>query len=188
MSEIIDMTMLETMERMDKAVQHTREQFSSVRTGRATPALVERLMVEYYGSDVPLQQLAGFSVPEGRLLIVQPFDKGALSAIEKALRNADLGVSPSNDGNVIRLNFPALTTERRKEFVKVVKHMGEDGKIGVRNARRDARQDLEKAEKAKEISQDELARAEKDLDKVTADHVEEIDKLLIRKEHELLED
>jgi ribosome recycling factor len=187
-SELVDMTLLETIERMEKAVQHTREQFSSVRTGRATPALVERIIVEYYGSEVPLQQLAGFNVPEGRLLVVQPFDKGSISAIEKALRQADLGVNPSSDGNVIRLSFPPLTTERRKEFVKVVKHMGEEGRIGVRNARRDARQDLEKAEKAKEISQDDLARGEKELDKITAEHVEQIDHLLGRKEQELLED
>lgn len=188
MSELVDMTLLETIERMEKALQHTREQFSSVRTGRATPALVERIIVEYYGSEVPLQQLAGFNVPEGRLLVVQPFDKGSIPAIEKALRLADLGVNPSSDGNVIRLSFPPLTTERRKEFVKVVKHMGEEGRIGVRNARRDARQDFEKAEKAKEISQDDLARGEKELDKITAEHVDQIDRLLSRKEQELLED
>src|SRR5512134_2680928 len=163
---------------MDKAVEHAQHQFSTVRTGRASPALVERLHVSYYGSDVPLQQLATFQVPEARQLVIKPHDRNTMTAIEKAIRDSDLGVSPSNDGVVIRLNLPALTEERRKEYVKVVKHLAEEGRVAVRNVRRDARKHLEAAEKASEISADELERAEKDLDKITHDHVDAIDKAL----------
>ncbi len=180
-------TILEAMEKMEKAVDHVQNQFTTVRTGRATPALVEKLLVEYYGSPVPLQQLAGFQVPEARQLIVKPHDRGSLGPIEKAIRDSDLGVNPNNDGVVIRLNFPPLTEERRKEYVKVVKHMAEDGRVAVRNIRRDARKHLEAAEKAGAISADELERAEKELEKITHDHVDHIDKVLGRKEQELLE-
>lgn len=180
-------TILEAMEKMEKAVEHVQSQFTTVRTGRATPALVEKLLVEYYGSPVPLQQLAGFQVPEARQLIVKPHDRGSLGPIEKAIRDSDLGVNPNNDGVVIRLNFPPLTEERRKEYVKVVKHMAEDGRVAVRNIRRDARKHLEAAEKGGDISADELERAEKELEKITHDHVEHIDKALGRKEQELLE-
>ena len=180
-------TILEAMEKMEKAVEHVQNQFTTVRTGRATPALVEKLLVEYYGSPVPLQQLAGFQVPEARQLVVKPHDRGALGAIEKAIRDSDLGINPSNDGVIIRLNFPPLTEERRKEYVKVVKHMAEDGRVAVRNIRRDARKHLEAAEKAGEISADELERAEKEMEKITHDHVEHIDRALGRKEQELLE-
>jgi ribosome recycling factor len=162
-------------------------QFSSVRTGRANPALVEKLLVEYYGSTVPLQQLAGFQVPEARTLVVKPHDRGSMNAIEKAIRESDLGLQPSNDGVVIRLSFPVLTEERRKEYVKVVKNMAEDGRIAVRNIRRDARKQLETAEKNSEFSKDDLERAEKELDKFTQDHIEQIDKAFARKEQELLE-
>jgi ribosome recycling factor len=184
---VIEETLLEAIDKMEKAVDHVQNQFTTVRTGRATPALVERLSVEYYGAPVPLQQLAGFQVPEARQLLIKPHDRGSLAAIEKAIRDSDLGVNPSNDGSVIRLNFPALTEERRKEYVKVVKHMAEDGRVAVRNIRRDARKHLEAAEKSSEISADELDRAEKELDKTTHDHVEQIDKALGRKEGELLE-
>lgn len=180
-------TILDALEKMDKAVEHVQSQFTTVRTGRATPSLVEKLLVEYYGSHVPLQQLAGFQVPEARQLIVKPHDPATMAAIERAIRDSDLGMNPSNDGVVIRLNFPALTEERRKEYVKVVKHMAEDGRIAVRNIRRDARKHLEAAEKASEISADELERAEKELEKTTHDHVELIDKAFGRKEQELLE-
>ena len=182
-----DETLLEAMEKMGKAVEHTQGQFSTVRTGRATPALVEKLLVDYYGSDVPLQQLAGFAVPEPRQLVVKPHDRAAMKAIEKAIRDSDLGVMPSNDGVVIRINLPPLTEERRKEYVKVVKHMAEDGRVAVRNIRRDVRKHLEASEKNAEISADELERAEKEIDKITHEHIEEIDKALTRKEHELLE-
>ena len=182
-----DETLLDAIDKMDKAVEHTQSQFGTVRTGRATPALVEKLIVSYYGSDVPLQQLATFQVPEARQLLVKPHDRASMTAIEKAIRDSDLGVSPSNDGVVIRLNLPQLTEERRKEYVKVVKHMAEDGRVAVRNLRRDARKHLETAEKAKEISADDLERAEKELEKITHEHVESIDKALGRKEQELLE-
>ena len=180
-------TLLDAIEKMEKAVEHVLSQFTSIRTGRATPALVERLLVEYYGSTVPLQQLAGFQVPEARQLVVKPHDRSTLAAVEKAIRDSDLGVNPSNDGVVIRINFPALTEERRKEYVKVVRNMTEDGRVAVRNVRRDARKHLEAAEKASEISADQLERAEKDLEKITHDHVDQIDKALGRKEQELLE-
>jgi ribosome recycling factor len=180
-------TLLEAIDKMEKAVDHVLGQFTTVRTGRATPALVEKLLVEYYGSPVPLQQLAGFQVPEPRQLVVKPHDRGALTAIEKAIRDSDLGVNPNNDGVVIRLNFPPLTEERRKEYVKVAKNMAEDGRVAVRNIRRDARKHLETAEKAGDISADDLERAEKEMDKITHDHVEKIDKALGRKEQELLE-
>ena len=130
--DVTEETILDALEKMEKAVEHVQVQFTTVRTGRATPALVERLLVEYYGSTVPLQQLAGFQVPEARQLLIKPHDRATLAAIEKAIRDSDLGVNPSNDGVVIRINFPALTEERRKEYVKVVKHMAEDGRVTMR--------------------------------------------------------
>ena len=184
---MIDETLLEAMEKMDKAVEHTQHQFSTVRTGRATPSLVERITVEYYGAPVPLQQIASISVPEARQLLIKPHDRNSLEAVEKAIRDSDLGVAPNNDGISIRISLPQLTEERRREYVKVVKNMAEDGRIAVRNARRDARKAMEHAEKDGEISADELERAEKELEKVTHDHVEHIDAALGRKEHELLE-
>ncbi|HEX9260809.1 MAG TPA: ribosome recycling factor [Acidimicrobiales bacterium] len=182
-----DEILLEAIDKMDKAVEHTLGQFGTVRTGRATPALVEKLLVSYYGADVPLQQLAGFSVPEPRLLVVKPHDRNAMAAIERAIRDSDLGVNPNNDGVVIRLNFPPLTEERRREYVKVVKHMAEEGRVAVRNVRRDARKQLEHAERDHEISSDDLDRAEKELEKITHDHTDKIDRALGHKEHELLE-
>lgn len=184
---MIEETLLESLEKMEKAVAHAQSQFSTVRTGRANPALVEKLQVDYYGAPTPLQQLAGFQVPEARTLVVKPHDRGALAAIEKAIRESDLGLQPSNDGIVIRLSFPVLTEERRKEYVKVVKNMSEDARVAVRNVRRDGRKHLETAEKNSEISKDELERAEKELDKYTQDHIDQIDKAFARKEQELLE-
>ena len=184
---MIEETLLESLEKMEKAVAHAQSQFSTVRTGRANPALVEKLMVDYYGAPTPLQQLAGFQVPEARTLVVKPHDRGSLAAIEKAIRESDLGLQPSNDGIVIRLSFPVLTEERRKEYVKVVKNMSEDARVAVRNVRRDGRKHLETAEKNSEISKDELERAEKELDKYTQDHIDQIDKAFARKEQELLE-
>lgn len=184
---VIEETLLDAMDKMDKAVEHVQGQFGTVRTGRASPALVEKLNVEYYGAPVPLQQLATIQVPEARMLMIKPHDRGALASIEKAIRNSDLGVSPSNDGVVIRINLPQLTEERRRDYVKVVKQMAEEGRIAVRNIRRDARKHLETAEKDAEISQDDLERAEKELEKVTHEHVERIDAALGRKEDELLE-
>ena len=184
---MIEETLLEAMDKMDKAVQHVQSQFTTVRTGRATPSLVDRIVVEYYGTMVPLQQLAAVQVPEPRQLLIKPHDRATLGPIEKAIRESDLGMSPSNDGVIIRLSIPVLTEQRRKEYVKVVKGLAEDGRIAVRNLRRDARKQLEAAEKASVISADELERAEKDMDKITHDHVELIDKAFTRKEAELLE-
>jgi ribosome recycling factor len=185
--ELVSMILDDAATKMANAVSHTREEFAAVRTGRASPALVEKLPVEYYGSDVPLQQLAGFAVPEARTLVITPFDKGALGAIERAIQQSDLGLNPSSDGVVIRLNFPQLTEERRKDYVRVVKQKAEDGRVQIRNARRAARQELEALQKDGELSEDDLTRAEKELDKVTHAREAEIDKALEQKEHELLE-
>jgi ribosome recycling factor len=184
---VIPDVLSDSKEKMAKAVEHAKAEFGSVRTGRATPALVEKLAVDYYGSEVPLQQLAGFSVPEARTLVVAPYDRNAVGAIEKALRNSDLGVNPSSDGAVIRLAFPPLTADRRKDFVKVVKHMAEEGRVAVRNLRRSARHDLEALEREGDVSADEVDRAAKELDRLTASAVADIDSALEHKERELLE-
>jgi len=172
---------------MRKSIDHLRDEFSRVRTGRANPGLVEKLVVDYYGSEVPLQQLAGFSVPDARLLQITPYDQNAVASIEKAILESDLGINPNNDGKVIRLSFPQLTEERRKELVKVVKQRAEDARVAVRNIRRQARHDLEEFQKEGEISEDDLERAEKDLEKLTHDFVAEIDEMLEHKEQELME-
>jgi ribosome recycling factor len=158
-----------------------------VRTGRAAPSLIEKLKVDYYGSEATLQQLASVSVPEPRVLVVSPYDKSAIKAIEKAIQQSDLGINPSNDGVIIRLSFPPLTEERRKEMVKVVKSRAEDGRVAVRNIRREARRDLEDLEKDGDLSRDELDRIEKDLEKLTHETVAEMDAMLQHKEQELLE-
>jgi ribosome recycling factor len=186
--DLIELVLDDTGEKMDKAVAHARHEFSTVRTGRASSALVEKLPVEYYGSEVPLQQLDGFSVPEARLLVISPFDKGAVNAIEKAIRDSDLGLNPSNDGHVVRLNFPALTEERRRELVKLVRHMAEEGKVALRNLRRSARHELEAMEKAGDLRQDDLKRAEKELDEMTHTHESGLDAALADKEKELLDE
>ena len=184
---MIEETLLEAMDGMAKALEHVQSQFLGVRTGRATSNLVEKIAVEYYGATVPMVQLASFQVPDARTLVIKPHDRGSIAAIEKAIQSSDLGVTPGNDGVVVRLSFPMLTEERRKDYVKVVKAMAEDGRIAVRNVRRDVRKHLETAEKDHDISKDELERAEKELEKLTHDHVDLIDKAFARKEHELLE-
>jgi ribosome recycling factor len=173
-------------DKMKKAVAHLQSEFAAVRTGRASSALVEKLRVEVYGSDVPLQQIAGFGVPEPRVLTISPYDKTTLKAIEKAIQQSDLGVNPSNDGEIIRMTFPELTEETRKSMVKLAHKRAEEGRVAVRNARRHARQELEHLEKDGEISKDDLDRAEKDLEKRTHEVVAEIDELLKHKEAELL--
>jgi ribosome recycling factor len=184
---IQDDVLAECKDKMAKAVSHLQGEFGSIRTGRASPVFVEKLRVDYYGSEVPLQQLAGFSVPEPRLLVISPYDKNAIKAIEKAIQASDLGITPSNDGAVIRLAFPQLTAERRKEMVKIVKHRAEEARVAVRNLRRSARHDLEAFEKEGELSQDDLDRAEKELEKLTHEFVTEIDNLAAHKEQEMLE-
>ncbi len=174
-------------EKMEKVIAHTASELAAFRTGRAAPALVEKIKVDYYGTETPLQQLAGFTVPEARQLVIHPYDKNSLSAIEKALQSSDLGINPSNDGQVIRLIFPQLNEERRKELIKLVRHKGEEGKVAIRNIRRTIRQELEAFEKEGKLSTDDLERAEKELETVTHEFTGRIDVLLAHKEQELLE-
>ena len=185
--ELIELVLLEMREKMAKAVTRTRQEFSSIRTGRPSPALVEKIPVDYFGSEVPLQQLASFSVPEAQQLVISPFDKGAVEAIEKAIQIADLGISPSNDGSVLRLSFPPLTEERRKQLVKVVRSLAEEGRVTLRNVRRSSRQDLEALIKDGEASSDSVKRAEESVDQITREHENEINAALAQKEEELLE-
>ena len=184
---LVGSALAEAREKMHKMVLHTQSEFAGFRTGRASSGLVERLTVEYYGTEVPLMQLAGFSIPEARVLVITPYDKGALGSIERAIQASDLGINPSNDGSMIRLVFPQLTEERRKELVKQVRARAEEGRVGIRNNRRSARHDLEQAEKRHEINQGQLERAEKELEKLTADSIAEIDRMLEAKEKELME-
>jgi ribosome recycling factor len=173
--------------KMEQALTHLREELSSIRTGRASAAVLTRITVEYYGAPVPLNQLASVNVPEPRLLVIQPFDKNSIGQVEKAIQQSDLGITPSNDGQVIRLAFPALTEERRKELVKQVHHRAEEGRVAIRNVRRHAKDDIEKLERDHLISEDELARGEKELQKLTDRHVAEIDEIQRHKESELME-
>jgi len=173
--------------KMKKAVEALRHHLGSIRTGRASPALVEHLHVEYYGSEMPLNQLANISAPEARMLVIQPWDKGAMKAIEKAIQNSDLGLNPNNDGQVIRLAIPALTEQRRKDLVKVVKKEVEEQKVSLRNVRRDAQTDLKKLESDKQISEDELKRAQEKLEQLTTQYSKELDQLGHTKEQEVME-
>jgi len=173
--------------KMSKAVEVAKDDFASIRTGRANPALFNKIMVDYYGTYTALSQLASIHVPEARMAVIAPFDKGAMAAIEKAIRESDLGVNPGNDGVVIRINFPQLTEERRKEFIKVAKGKSEDSKVSMRNIRRSAKEAIEKLEKDGHIGKDDLSRGEKELEKITSDHVAKVDELLKHKEVELLE-
>lgn len=182
----VDAVIDDSRAKMAKAVEHARSELATIRTGRAAPVLVEKLRVEYYGAEVPLQQLAGIQVPEAKLMVITPYDKASLKAIEKAIIGSDLGINPTNDGSVIRLAFPPLTEERRREMVKVAHHKTEEGRVAVRNVRRAARKDLEALEKDGDISSDELDRAEKELERVTHEYVAEIDRALAHKEEELL--
>jgi ribosome recycling factor len=180
-------TLKDAAHKMDRAVEVTRDEFASVRTGRASPAILSRIVVDYYGTPTPLNQLASFSVPEPRLLVIQPYDRNAMSAMERALMQSDLGLTPSNDGNVIRLAFPPLTEERRRELTRLVRERAEEGRVAVRNVRRHAKEELERLERDHQISEDELARSEKELQKRTDVHVAEIDELVSHKEKELME-
>lgn len=184
---MIDETLLEAEEKMDKAVEVAKEDFAAIRTGRANAAMFAKVLVDYYGAPTPLQQLASFQVVEARTILVSPFDKSAMAAIEKALRESDLGINPSNDGNVIRCVLPALTEERRKEYVKLAKQKAEDARISIRSVRRHAKDTLERLVKDGEVGEDEVARAEKELEALTKRHVETVDSMLAHKESELLE-
>jgi ribosome recycling factor len=183
----IETAMRDAEHKMDQALTHMKDDLGGIRTGRAAPAVLNRVTVEYYGTPVPLNQLAGVTVPEPRLLQVQPFDKSAIGAIEKAIMTSDLGITPNNDGNVIRLSFPPLTEERRRELVKQVHHRTEEGRVAVRNVRRHSKDEIEKLERDGTISEDELMRAEKDLQKLTDRFVAEIDQIQGHKEQELME-
>ena len=180
-------TMREAEEKMTKAITVAKEDFSAIRTGRANPAMFNKILADYYGAPTPVNQLASFHSPEPSLMVVTPFDKGALAAIEKAIRDSDLGVNPVDDGNVIRVPFPPLTEERRKEFIKVAKHKSEDARVAMRNIRRHAKDQLEALQKDGDVGEDDVRRAEKSLDDLTHKYTAQIDELLKHKEAELLE-
>ena len=173
--------------KMAKSVEATREEFAAIRAGRANPAMFAKITADYYGTQTPLQQLASFTSQDARTILIQPFDVGAMTAIEKAIRDSDLGVNPANDGRVLRCVFPELTEERRKEFIKLAKSKAEDGRVSVRNIRRHAKQSLEKMEKDGDVGQDDVTGAEKRLDGQTKKHTDAIDEMLKHKEAELLE-
>src|SRR5947209_3979848 len=187
MSELIDELLADARERMGKSVEATQGEFNSVRTGRASPALLDRIQVEYYGTPTPLRQLATIHAPEAQLLTVQPYDKSSIKAIEKSIRDSDLGLNPSNDGNLIRLSIPPLTEERRRDMVKVLHNIAEDGRVKIRNVRRDVMHDLRELRKEGEVGEDEERRAEADLQKVTDERIAELDSHLKGKEAEILE-
>jgi ribosome recycling factor len=177
----------DTSAHMDKTVKALAHEFGSVRTGRASGAVLEGIKIDYYGTPTPISQIAGIKSPEPQMLLIEPWDKTALKAIEHAIMASDLGITPSNDGSVIRLPFPPLTEERRKDLVKQCKHYAEEAKVGVRNIRRDSNTKLERAEKDSQISEDDLRRAETEIQKLTDAHVKEIDEALKRKEAEIME-
>jgi ribosome recycling factor len=184
---VIDDTLLEAEEKMEKAVVVAKEEFGGIRTGRAHPAMFNKITAEYYGTQTPVNQLASFHLPEPRMVVIQPFDKSSLPAIEKAIRNSDLGVNPSNDGALIRVVFPELSEERRREFVKVARHKAEDSRVSIRNIRRHAKDSIDKLVKNGDAGEDDGRRAERELDDLTHGHVSQVDELLRHKETELLE-
>jgi ribosome recycling factor len=184
---MIEDTLRDAEQKMSRAIEVTRDELAGIRTGRATPKILDRIVVDYYGTQTPLNQLASFSVPEPRLLVIQPYDPNAIAQMEKAIMSSDLGLTPSNDGNLIRISFPQLTEERRKELIRLVHARAEEGRVAVRNVRRHHKEELEKLEKAHTISEDDLRRSEKELQKLTDRFVGEIDEVLTNKEKELME-
>ena len=184
---MIDETMLEAEEKMEKAIEVAKEDFATIRTGRANAAMFNKLTVDYYGSQTPLQQLASFQTPEARTILITPFDKTSIAEIEKTLRDSNLGINPNSDGHVIRVNLPQLTEERRREYIKLARTKAEDAKISIRNIRRKAKEELDRLVKDKEVGEDEVARAEKELEIFTKKHVENVDTILKVKESELLD-
>jgi ribosome recycling factor len=186
-SELIDELLADARERMSKSVESIRHEFGSVRTGRASPALLDRIQVDYYGAVTPLRQLATISAPEARMLTIQPYDKSSIKAIERAILESDVGLTPSNDGALIRLVVPELTEERRRQLVKVVRHIAEEGRVAIRNVRRDVMHDLRELKEAGETGSDDEHRAEQELQKVTDARISELDELLKAKEEEILE-
>jgi ribosome recycling factor len=184
---VIDETLLEAEEKMEKAVAVAKEEFAGIRTGRAHPSMFNKITAEYYGTQTPVNQLASFHMPEPRMVIVQPFDKSSMGAIEKAIRNSDLGVNPTNDGIIIRVIFPELSEERRREYIKIARHKAEDSRVSIRNIRRHAKDSLDKLVKGGEAGEDDGRRAERELDELTHTYVAQVDELLKHKEAELLE-
>ena len=184
---MIDEALFEAEEKMEKAVTVARDDLGGIRTGRANPGMFNRIVVDYYGAPTPITQIASINVPEARMVIVKPYEASQLNAIETAIRNSDLGVNPTNDGNIIRISVPQLTEERRRELVKQAKAKGEDAKVAVRNVRRKAMEELGRIQKDGEAGEDDVNRAEKDLDKTTAKYVGQIDELIKHKEAELME-
>ncbi|QGU04898.1 ribosome recycling factor [Corynebacterium comes] len=184
---MIDEILLESEERMSNSVEHTREDLTTIRTGRANPAMFNGIVAEYYGSPTPITQMATISVPEPRMLIIKPYEMGLMNDIEKAIRNSDLGVNPTNDGQVLRVSIPQLTEERRRDMAKMAKGKGEDGKIAIRNIRRKGMEQLKKLQKDGDVGEDEVQTAEKELDKITQGYVAQVDELVTRKEAELME-
>lgn len=184
---MIDETLLEAEEKMDKAVEVAKEDFATIRTGRANAGMFTKVLVDYYGAPTPLQQLASFTTPEARTILITPFDVSALGNIERALRDSDLGVNPSNDGKIIRVMLPQLTEERRRDYVKLARHKAEEARVSVRNIRRRAKEELDRIVKDGEAGEDEVTRAEKELEALTKRHVDLIDQVLGAKENELLE-
>ncbi|WP_053206853.1 ribosome recycling factor [Jiangella muralis] len=184
---MIDETLLEAEEKMEKAVTVGKDDFATIRTGRAHPSLFNKIVVDYYGAPTPVNQLASFHVADARMITIQPYDKGSLGAIERAIRDSDLGVNPTNDGNILRVVLPALTEERRREYIKLAREKAEGSKVSIRSVRRHAKETLDKLARDGEAGEDEVARAEKQLESVTKTYVEQIDDLLKHKEAELLE-
>jgi ribosome recycling factor len=184
---VINQTLSEAEQKMSKAVDVTREDFAAIRTGRAHPQMFQKLTADYYGSPTPLQQLASFTVPEARVIIISPYDQGAMGSIERAIRDSDLGVNPTDDGRTIRVVLPELTEERRKDYIKLARGKAEEGRVSVRNIRRNAKQQLDRLEKDGEVGKDDVTGAEKRLDGLTKKYVDSIDELLKHKEAELIE-
>jgi ribosome recycling factor len=184
---VIDDTLLEAEEKMDRAVDHAKEEFAAIRTGRANAAMFSKIVIDYYGTPTPLTQMASVGTPEPRMAIIKPYDNSQLAAMEKAIRDSDLGVNPNNEGNQLRIFLPQMTEERRREMIKVARHKGEEAKVAVRNVRRKAKEELDRLVKDGETGEDEGRRAEKDLEDLTHRYVTQIDELLKHKENELLE-
>ena len=184
---MIDETLLDAEEKMEKAVSVAKDDFGGIRTGRATPQMFAKIVVDYYGAMTPINQLSSLTVPEPRMAVISPYDKSSLGVIERAIRDSDLGVNPTNDGSIIRIVFPQLTEERRREFIKVARSKAEDARVSIRNIRRKAKEELDRLVKDGETGEDEVTRAEKELEKTTAQYVAHVDELLRNKEAELLE-
>jgi ribosome recycling factor len=184
---VIDETLLEAEEKMERAVEHAKEEFAVIRTGRASPAMFSKIMIDYYGTPTPVPQMASIAIPEPRMAIVKPYDNSQLAAMEKAIRDSDLGVNPNNEGTQLRINLPQMTEERRRDMIKVARHKGEDAKVAIRNVRRKAKEELDRIVKDGEAGEDEGRRAEKELEDLTHKYVAHVDEIVKHKETELLE-